>query len=170
MADIVLKNYKGEDVVYTGVKTILLNTADGGTQEFSEGDGLIDYVNTSTLCKTSISGQYSDLDGVRSVSFLFLETVGSSCFKGCSDLVKAEFHAAKSFGSSAFYLCYALKTLIIRTETMCTLSSSSPDYFFSAIPYIYVPAALVATYKSNSVWSRYADRFRAIEDYPDICG
>ena len=30
--------------------------------------------------------------------------------------------------------------------------------------------ALVDTYKVNSVWSTYANQFRAIEDYPDMCG
>jgi hypothetical protein len=36
--------------------------------------------------------------------------------------------------------------------------------------YIYVPAALVDTYKADSNWSVYENQIRAIEDYPDICG
>ena len=36
--------------------------------------------------------------------------------------------------------------------------------------YIYVPSALVDAYKADSKWNAYANQFRAIEDYPDICG
>lgn len=34
----------------------------------------------------------------------------------------------------------------------------------------YVPKALLEEYKSATNWSNYADRFRAIEDYPEITG
>ena len=36
--------------------------------------------------------------------------------------------------------------------------------------YIYVPRALVEDYKVATNWSTFADRIRAIEDYPEICG
>jgi hypothetical protein len=36
--------------------------------------------------------------------------------------------------------------------------------------YIYVPRALVDSYKSATNWSTYANQIRAIEDYPDITG
>ena len=36
--------------------------------------------------------------------------------------------------------------------------------------YIYVPAALVDSYKADSKWSTYANQIRAIEEYPEICG
>jgi hypothetical protein len=34
--------------------------------------------------------------------------------------------------------------------------------------YIYVPSALVETYKTASNWVTYAAQIRAIEDYPEI--
>ena len=40
----------------------------------------------------------------------------------------------------------------------------------SGTGYIYVPAALIEEYKTATNWVTYADQFRAIEDYPDICG
>ena len=40
MANVILKNKNGEDVVYEGVKTIALNTSDGGKQVFSEGEAV----------------------------------------------------------------------------------------------------------------------------------
>ena len=36
--------------------------------------------------------------------------------------------------------------------------------------YIYVPAALVDSYKAAGNWQYYADQIRAIEDYPEITG
>jgi hypothetical protein len=40
----------------------------------------------------------------------------------------------------------------------------------SGTGYIYVPATLIDSYKSATNWSTYAAQFRAIEDYPEICG
>ena len=40
----------------------------------------------------------------------------------------------------------------------------------SGTGYVYVPSALVNSYKSATNWSTYADQIRAIEDYPDITG
>jgi hypothetical protein len=40
----------------------------------------------------------------------------------------------------------------------------------SGTGYIYVPAALVDSYKGATNWSTYAAQIRAIEDYPEITG
>ena len=51
---------------------------------------------------------------------------------------------------------------------MATLSNTNA---FSSTPiasgtgYIYVPRALVDSYKAASKWSTYANQFRALEDY-----
>lgn len=39
----------------------------------------------------------------------------------------------------------------------------------SGAGYIYVPTALIEDYKTATNWVTYADQFRAIEDYPEIC-
>lgn len=36
--------------------------------------------------------------------------------------------------------------------------------------YVYVPSALVDSYKITAPWSSMASKIRAIEDYPDITG
>ena len=48
-------------------------------------------------------------------------------------------------------------------------SSVSPIIVESGTGYIYVPQATIEGFKSATNWSTYADQFRAIEDYPDIC-
>lgn len=65
--------------------------------------------------------------------------------------------------------CYALKTLIMRADfiTECTMSNA----IYSNCPiaqgtgYIYVPKALVESYKVATNWTKYANQFRALEDY-----
>ena len=74
--------------------------------------------------------------------------------------------------SGDFSTCISLETLINRYPKVSTLSSVS-TLSGTAIGrgegYIYVPRALVEKYKVATNWSVYADQFRAIEDYPDIC-
>ena len=76
-----------------------------------------------------------------------------------------------------------LKTIILSSDTLVTLNSSvaligsptnthcpiSPAYTGDNPGYIYVPKSLLEEYKTATNWSDFADKFRAIEDYPEIC-
>lgn len=76
-----------------------------------------------------------------------------------------------------------LNTIVLSSDTLVTLSNSvaligsptnthcpiSPAYTGDNPGYIYVPKALVEEYKTATNWSVFADKFRAIEDYPEIC-
>lgn len=79
----------------------------------------------------------------------------------------------------------SLRAVIIRSETVPQLLNGTPyEVFASKTPignqdtsytngepgYIYVPQNLIEEYKSATNWSVAADYFRAIEDYPEICG
>lgn len=99
-------------------------------------------------------------------------SIGTYAFSSCQKLATADFWAATSINGYAFQYCSALKTLILRSETRCTLGASvfTNTPIASGTGYIYVPRALVDSYKAASGWSTYANQFRAIEDYPDICG
>ena len=119
------------------------------------------------------------------INFPLITKVSSSSFDGCYTLKIADFPLVTSIGSYAFQKCYSLTALILRSETMCTLSNTnafSNCYHILGTTnitynptgakdgYIYVPRALVESYKAAANWSTYADQIRAIEDYPDICG
>lgn len=97
----------------------------------------------------------------------------SGSFAGCSNLAKIDFDVLEEMQDSDFYGCSALTTVIIRSPAVCTMSDSNA---FKSTPiesgtgYVYVPAALVDSYKAATNWSVYADQIRAIEDYPGICG
>lgn len=94
-------------------------------------------------------------------------------FIGCSNLEKIDFDVLEEMKDADFYQCSALKAVIIRSPAVCTMSTSNA---FKSTPiasgtgYVYVPAALVDSYKAATNWSVYTDQIRAIEDYPDICG
>lgn len=106
--------------------------------------------------------------GLRTVNFPALPSIYSETFKSSTALETADFLVATSIGNSAFLYCSNLTALILRSETMATLSNTNA---FSNTPiaagtgYIYVPSALVESYKAESTWSTYAAQFRALEDY-----
>lgn len=95
-----------------------------------------------------------------------LTAVGVSAFKGCAALKFADLPIVNTLGSGVFSECGDLVALILRSETMCTLGGTfSSDPFTAGTGYIYIPSALLDTYKAATNWSTYADQFRAIEDY-----
>ena len=95
--------------------------------------------------------------------------IGNEAFQFCGKLTTADFPVATSIGNKAFQSCGKLQSFILRnTEQVCTLSNT---YAFNSTPitsgtgYIYVPRALVDSYKAATNWSTYADQIRALEDY-----
>lgn len=121
--------------------------------------------------------------------------VGMSSFVGCTGLVDLCFPSAEVIGTDAFnaarnlttldlpiireirdraFTSTNLTTLIIRkTDKVCTLGGSQAinnNPIASGTGYIYVPRALVDSYKAATNWSTYANQIRAIEDYPEITG
>ena len=78
-----------------------------------------------------------------------------------------DFLAATYLGGNIFYGSRNVKTLILRSETVCDKQNSA--LYATAIAnkegYIYVPRALVDTYKAATNWSAYAAQFRALEEY-----
>lgn len=101
-------------------------------------------------------------------------SIGSSAFRGCSNLEKVDFGNIETIGSSAFNNCTKLETLILRGEKVCACPTAnaftkSPLATTGSNGYFYVPSALLQQYKESD-WVDYAEKFRAIEDYPEICG
>lgn len=111
---------------------------------------------------------------VTSVDFPNVTGITEGAFYYCRNLETINFPKLKNIGVSAFLNCIKLVTVILRkVDGICTLGSTS---IFKNTPiesgtgYVYVPAALVNSYKAATNWTVYADQIRAIEDYPDICG
>lgn len=112
-----------------------------------------------------------------------LITAQNGAFSGMSSITKIDIGNSftGSIYASTFQSDIALTTVILRkTTSIVTMGATGAPqdnpFLNSGIlndeGYIYVPSALVDSYKTNSAWLKYvdADKFRAIEDYPDICG
>jgi hypothetical protein len=107
------------------------------------------------------------------IDFSELTTIGNYSLSGCKELVKADFPKVTKIGTYAFNKCTAMTALILRSPTVATLGNTAAldvTPIKSGTGYIYVPSALVDSYKAASNWSTYAAQIRAIEGYPDITG
>ena len=103
--------------------------------------------------------------------------VGDHSFSECDNLKKINFWGRVSyFGDYAFKNCRDLKVFILRQTGEIPNIGHNP---FDITPletsvsaedkgYIYVPKSMIQTYQNTNGWSSY--NFRAIEDYPEICG
>lgn len=142
------------------------------------------------------AGAFSYCKNLETINFPKLKNMGSIAFLGCTnlrnavfpklesdvdnafgyngELVSADLSKASGLYGGAFQNCTKLVTVILRkVDGICTLGSTSTfknTPIESGTGYVYVPAALVDSYKAATNWTVYANQIRAIEDYPDICG
>lgn len=92
-------------------------------------------------------------------------------FGNSKKLVKVYLPKLRTLMASDFNGCHALTMVVLGSDTVCTLSATN---VFDSTPikygtgYIYVPKALVDSYKSATNWSTFASQIRAIEDYPEV--
>lgn len=122
------------------------------------------------------SGAFSNCTNLTALRFPNVEEILSLAFNGCTNLEKLDLLCSTGvyIASRAFKNCTNLRALILRsTEYLHTLVNEDAltgTAIESGTGYIYVPSALVDIYKTTANWSTYANQFRAIEDYPDVCG
>ena len=124
---------------------------------------------TRELVKRTIKGKYIN-DRVTSI--------GEYAFSYCISLESVDFTAVTSIGAYAFENDTVLASVILRnTESVCALANVNAfnnTLIASGSGFIYVPRALLSDvdetmdYRRATNWTTF--QFRAIEDYPDICG
>lgn len=139
------------------------------------------------LPKVTSAGSYS-FGGcaiLESISLPSLTSGAENMFRYDYKLLTVDLPKVNNIVANMFNNCTRMTALILRSETLCPLANTSAFtscyHFLGTVSstynpngdrdgYIYVPAALVDSYKVASRWTNFADQFRAIEDYPDICG
>lgn len=169
-------------LVYPSGFVSAINAIDtgGGQDEYAEA-ALISNVGTifpatykNTIATKVRNTCFNGYTKLISVEFPMVTSVGTQAFQNCLSLKKADFNVLTSINILAFNVCRALEALIIRTNSVCTLAGTNAFANNSGIAagtgYVYVPSALVYSYKAATNWSTYANQIRAIEDYPDITG
>lgn len=147
----------------------------GGSDELV--NSLIDRTISGAYVNNTITiiGRYG-LAGCTKLTSVVLPAVrimDGHSMNGCSELIKADFSNLQTIRYSTFYINKKLVTLIIRTQVVAKLEKTSAftdTPIASGTGYVYVPSALVNSYKTATNWSTYANQIRAIEDYPDITG
>lgn len=122
---------------------------------------------------------------LKSIVLPSVTTIAANSFREASNLEVIDLPKLTAIPGTAFYGCRGLKALILRSETMVTLSATSaftqcyrmlgtknPGYNPDGeiIGFVYVPALLISEYLADATWIASKLEFRAIEDYPDICG
>ena len=121
--------------------------------------------------KVSTIGTYAFYKcGLRSVNFPVATGIAQNAFFQNENLEVADFGVANKINQAAFGNCSSLVALLLRrTGSICALGVASNAFSGSPIAtgtgYVYVPAALVDTYKTATNWVNYATQFRALEDY-----
>lgn len=138
-------------------------------------------LKTLNLPKAKSIG-YNSCNGCSKLETVYLpecEYIDYSGFSGCYVLEEIDLPCVTEMGSYAFRYGYSLKAVILRKPVVCTIGSSpfmncyhlygttdstyNPDGL--ADGYIYVPNAVVDSYKSHAVWGVLANQIRALEDY-----
>ena len=129
---------------------------------------------------------------LKEIEFNSLKSCGQMCFWGCASLEKITASCTSiisggmancshlaiidltgqaggcSGGGGLFEKNPSLKTLILRNTSSVWQVGGYPcsdTLIASGSGYIYVPSALVDSYKTATNWVTYADQFRSLEDY-----
>ena len=96
-----------------------------------------------------------------------IRNIGVRAFYGCNFIGSIDMPKLTWIEDRAFYNAASLKNVILRNEKMVKVGQNA--FTLTRIDngdgYIYVPRALVDSYKTAYNWSIYASRFRALEDY-----
>ena len=100
--------------------------------------------------------------------------LGQYSMRYCAKLEYLDLPMVTSIANYSLAACSKLKVLILRSSAGVVTNSGtttlSSTVISSGTGYIYVPSALIEDYKVATNWAKFAAQFRAIEDYPEICG
>lgn len=114
--------------------------------------------------------EFRECKSLENVNMPKLTTVSSGSFATCSKLKLFDGKCVESITGEAF-AASGLVTLILRkTDAICNLTNANafaycPIEWESNGGYIYVPRALLDSYKTATNWSNFVAHFRALEDY-----
>lgn len=167
------------DEGYTGLGTVTVEVASTGGGDI---DAFIDRSITEVTSNVERIGAYAfyNCEALETINFPLVTTINTYAFFGCYALTIINTSKIKKIASNAFANCYSLKTVVLRENQLATLDNQNAfnkAYHFTGTVdatynpnglkdgYIYVPRALVESYKTATNWSNYASQFRALEDY-----
>lgn len=120
---------------------------------------------------------FSECEALTDIYLPNINRIGDFVFADCYNLKKLDLYNVETIDMSAFptdgeKYC-KLTTVILRRKDKIVNFQDNSDYGFNSAwyynrtqVYVYVPQSLIDEYRNN----RDFIEFRAIEDYPEICG
>ena len=134
--------------------------------------GITSFKNCSSLTTIDLPsvttiGNYAfdNCDNLSTINLPACTSIDYNAFSGCDALTTIELPSVTTIGNQAFYSCSNLTSVILSGSTRCTLTNEYVFYYTpiqSGTGYIYVPANLVNSYKSDAYWVAYANQIVAI--------
>lgn len=126
-------------------------------------------LNIPAVTKIESYNAFANCKALKAVVLPVCTNIGNGAFSFCSSLEKVDCKAngSISIANSAFGST-PLKALVIRSSSVAAMLSTNALYesgIFYGTGYIYVPTALVESYKAAANWSTYANRFRNLEEW-----
>lgn len=124
----------------------------------------ITYYENSTVSKIG-SYAFTYCTYLRQAVFTNCQSIGGNAFYYCMNLKMASFPRCETINGGAFRVCTRLMSLYLLGSSFVTLSNSNA---FLSTPMstlggnngtIYVPASMLASYKTMENWSIYSARF-----------
>ena len=140
---------------------------------FNGDKALIVFGDTSGITYIGIQA-FMACTSLTSLSLPAVTSLGRSAFSGCTGLTKVDIgEKFATIDGGVFYSCSHLETLILRNPSavvkLSYVAALNNSGIASKKGYVYVPAALLNSYKTATNWVSFASQLRAIEDYPEIC-
>ena len=139
-------------------------------------EGTITELNSNTTrMREYAAGYCADLT---KATLPYVKTLIKYAFRDCTSLHTVDLGLASSserivINANSFNGASAFETLIIRTNAIAGLqgvTAFTGTLIANGSGHIYVPSALVDSYKAATNWSTLAEQIFAIEDYPEITG
>lgn len=116
----------------------------------------VDLLNATSVGYSAFSG----CSGLITIDLPNATSIDNAAFQDCSALTSVNFSNIATIGAYAFQRDYALKTIFLRSKTMCTCVG---DPWVNSSTTIYVPKSLIDSYKAATYWSKYSSQFKTIE-------
>jgi hypothetical protein len=139
----------------TSINTPAVTTIDSSA--FHSCSGLVS-VNLP-VAQALNSNAFTGCKGLTTINIPAVKAIYGNSFQTCGKLTIIDFPSLLSImDSSVFNSCAELRTIILRSATMCTLSNANA---FTKTPFasggtggtVYVPQALIESYQAATNWS-----------------
>ena len=116
----------------------------------------VEIINLYNLKTIGAVRAFANMSNLKEVCMPSLQTSDEQAFNTCSKLKKADFSNLASIPNSMFANCGVFDTLILRSPFVCELTTfgaltNSP--FITSLGTVYVPRALIESYKQATNWS-----------------